>query len=351
MARIFINYRREDSEDFSGRLYGELEKHFGRDHIFMDIDNIPPGARIEDFIRKTLVQVDVVIVIIGKQWLSIEDGYKQRRIDKPDDFVQKEIALAIELKKIIIPVLVKDTKMPEHGQLPKSIKQLPEYKAIRIWHEDFRNVTKKLIKELETQIGNKGNSGKLITFGGSIIVLIFSIMFFHSDTDTGEKLKKDAKKDITIPKEDRDRDRDTEKSDPKISDTKNVDYALNVGDRVLAIWRKNNCFYPATVLKTGTEYFLVQYENIGKETNLGKNELFLMNSSSEFSQNSEVFIYLDNANYELWVPGVITEIKSSKKPQYRVEPFNTQCNTYWDKSHQYVTREKLILKESIGSQQ
>ncbi len=35
MSRIFINYRRQDSEGYVGRLYDHLLKHFLRDDIDM----------------------------------------------------------------------------------------------------------------------------------------------------------------------------------------------------------------------------------------------------------------------------------------------------------------------------
>ncbi len=48
MRRIFINYRRQDSEGYVGRLYDHLVQHFGDDGVFMDVDSIQPGA---DFLR------------------------------------------------------------------------------------------------------------------------------------------------------------------------------------------------------------------------------------------------------------------------------------------------------------
>ena len=51
MSRIFINYRRQDSEGYVGRLYDRLAQHFERDDLFMDVDSIRPGT---DFV-KTLV--------------------------------------------------------------------------------------------------------------------------------------------------------------------------------------------------------------------------------------------------------------------------------------------------------
>jgi hypothetical protein len=37
-TRIFLSYRREDSADVVGRIFDHLERRFGRDCLFLDID-------------------------------------------------------------------------------------------------------------------------------------------------------------------------------------------------------------------------------------------------------------------------------------------------------------------------
>jgi len=42
-GNIFINYRRDDSSGVAGRLHDSLAPKFGRNKLFMDVDNIPVG--------------------------------------------------------------------------------------------------------------------------------------------------------------------------------------------------------------------------------------------------------------------------------------------------------------------
>jgi uncharacterized cupin superfamily protein len=42
-GKAFINYRREDTAPYAGRLYDRLTAHFGEDQVFIDIDQIEPG--------------------------------------------------------------------------------------------------------------------------------------------------------------------------------------------------------------------------------------------------------------------------------------------------------------------
>ena len=52
MSGIFISYRREDSAAYTGRLYDRLSTHFGADQVFMDVDDIPPGADFASHIAR-----------------------------------------------------------------------------------------------------------------------------------------------------------------------------------------------------------------------------------------------------------------------------------------------------------
>ena len=46
--KIFLSYRRDDTQHVAGRLYDRLADHFGQENIFMDVDSIEPGL---DFIE------------------------------------------------------------------------------------------------------------------------------------------------------------------------------------------------------------------------------------------------------------------------------------------------------------
>ena len=43
-GRIFISYRRADSQYATDRIYEKLAAQFGADSVFMDIDDIPLGV-------------------------------------------------------------------------------------------------------------------------------------------------------------------------------------------------------------------------------------------------------------------------------------------------------------------
>jgi len=80
-GKIFINYRREDSIATAGRLADRLTETFGRDNLFMDVDNIPVGINFDEYLKSQVAACDVVLSVIGPNWLNAKDEANQRRLD------------------------------------------------------------------------------------------------------------------------------------------------------------------------------------------------------------------------------------------------------------------------------
>jgi len=144
--RIFISYRRDDSQWAAGRLSDSLEAYFGDGRVFRDIEDIAGGANFGNVIHETLRAADAVVVLIGKDWLSVSDSGGNRRLDDPDDWVAKEIAAALEKGLPVYPVLLEDTPMPRANELPEMLWPLTRYNAVSIsdsrWQADVTRLAK-----------------------------------------------------------------------------------------------------------------------------------------------------------------------------------------------------------------
>ncbi len=81
MSRIFINYRRIDTEGHVGRIYDHLVQHFDAKDIFADIESIKPGQDFLTVIENAVAGCDVFLVIIGAQWGGIADDQGRRCLD------------------------------------------------------------------------------------------------------------------------------------------------------------------------------------------------------------------------------------------------------------------------------
>ncbi|MGI9001794.1 MAG: TIR domain-containing protein [Pseudonocardia sp.] len=132
MGGIFINYRRGDHDDVVLLLGRLLSDYFDPEQIFLDILSIRLGTRFPKVLPERVLDSEVVLVIIHPQWLTSCNTDGSRRIDDEHDWVRRELVLALQARKKIIPILLDNTSMPAREELPKSIQPLVEWQAYRI---------------------------------------------------------------------------------------------------------------------------------------------------------------------------------------------------------------------------
>jgi len=147
---IFISYRREDTRADAGRLCDRLEAQFGDEQVFMDIDDIRPGQNFIDVLHRTLDGCDVMIVLIGQNWLSAQDDSGSRRLDDENDFVRLEVQSALEKGLEIIPVLVNRAQMPSAESLPAALAPFAAHQAMEISDSRFHQDVDRLVTVLES---------------------------------------------------------------------------------------------------------------------------------------------------------------------------------------------------------
>jgi hypothetical protein len=77
-AKIFINYRRDDSAGHAGRVQDRLKSEFAHDLLFLDVDAIPLGVNFVKEIQKAIADCGVLLALIGSDWLEARDTASQR---------------------------------------------------------------------------------------------------------------------------------------------------------------------------------------------------------------------------------------------------------------------------------
>ena len=143
--RILISYRRADTSGYSGRLYDALAAHFGADQVFMDISAIRPGEDFVSAIEREVAACDAMVVMIGRQWLTVADESGRRRLDDPADFVNLEVESGLGREIPVIPVLVQNARMPRADELPGMLRPLSRRNAIELSDERWRHDCQRLI--------------------------------------------------------------------------------------------------------------------------------------------------------------------------------------------------------------
>ena len=121
--RLFICYRRSDSQDVAGRLYDRLSRHFGAEHVFKDVDSVPLGVDFRRFVGDQVGRCDVLLAIIGPGWVGARNA-QGRRLDDPRDLVRIELASALKRDLPVVPILVGNASLPEEEALPGELRPL-----------------------------------------------------------------------------------------------------------------------------------------------------------------------------------------------------------------------------------
>jgi TIR domain-containing protein len=130
--RIFISYRRQDSRGYAGRLQGDLSRRYTNEAVFRDIE-IPPGVDFAEHINGLIDNCNVVLVMIGNDWINARDGDGNRRLDKDTDWVRLEIERALARSHVeVIPVLVDGAKLPPREELPPTLASLRRLNAFEL---------------------------------------------------------------------------------------------------------------------------------------------------------------------------------------------------------------------------
>ena len=140
--RVLINYRREDTSGHALLLADRLRDQFGSDGVEFAAEGVD-GDR--------LARLDgngAFLVLIGPGWTeNLKTAGASRHTE---DFVRREIELALrDLPDAVIPVLI-DASMPAAETLPRSLRGLCRREPAQLRHVSFEPDLTALIGRLES---------------------------------------------------------------------------------------------------------------------------------------------------------------------------------------------------------
>jgi len=153
MPRIFVSYRREDAAGHAGRLFDRLRARFGEESVFMDVSGIEPGVDFVEAIDREVGSCDVLLAVIGREWLGCRDAGGRRRLEDPNDFIRIEVARALARGVRVVPVLVEGATMPPADALPSDLQPLARRHAVELrdtrWDADVEDLIDRLERTLD----------------------------------------------------------------------------------------------------------------------------------------------------------------------------------------------------------
>jgi formylglycine-generating enzyme required for sulfatase activity len=158
-AKVFISYRRDDSRYQARMIHAAFCRTIPRDHVFMDIDSIPPGANFRKILNEWVGQCDLLLALIGPGWMDATDAKTgQRRLDDPRDFVRIEISEALARAIPVVPVLIDGAPLPDSDLLPEDLRGLVDYQAQVVEYRSFDADIEGLIRKLALSRDQKDGS-------------------------------------------------------------------------------------------------------------------------------------------------------------------------------------------------
>jgi hypothetical protein len=155
--RIFLCYRREDSQGFARGIYESLAAKYSPEQVYRDIDSTPPGVRYSTWIESRIDQCHVMIVLIGPAWSTAKDQAGQRRLELPKDWVREEIAVGLRRGIPILPVCVQGARMPSEDELPPSIVDLAGFQSTEVTDSRWDFDIKRLLQAIDNLISSDNN--------------------------------------------------------------------------------------------------------------------------------------------------------------------------------------------------
>jgi len=150
---IFISYRRQDTAGYALGLRRELARALPDAKVFLDVESLDAGMRWRQVICERVAQCDLMLVIIGDEWLVTRAD--EKKIDRKDDPVRFELEAAFSRPGMqLIPILVEDTPMPPVRELPESVRAMCDFSAHAIHDRTYDqdvNALLELLTRLSTQ--------------------------------------------------------------------------------------------------------------------------------------------------------------------------------------------------------
>ncbi|GEM_PF-1583545 len=149
MPRIFICYRRSISYTFIDAIEHELVEIFGNKNVFKDdsqeAHKFTPGATWEKETIARIKWADYVFVVIPLDWeFVVDDKTQQARLWHEKDPVRRELCLAKNYDKNIIPMLINRRAFPTTDSIPEELWFLEKHTAVILQDDEINKLKKRL---------------------------------------------------------------------------------------------------------------------------------------------------------------------------------------------------------------
>ena len=150
VEQVFVSYRRQDTGYITDEICKQLEGEFGDAAIFKDLEAIPLGSDWAAVLERVLARCEVIVVVIGRDWLMRSADGTRRRLHEEGDWVRREVSAGLRRGIPVIPALVRGAPMPRPEDLPADLVTLPKFNGLEIRRgRDFEPDVARLAADIE----------------------------------------------------------------------------------------------------------------------------------------------------------------------------------------------------------
>ncbi|MEA5366579.1 toll/interleukin-1 receptor domain-containing protein [Amycolatopsis sp., V23-08] len=150
MNKVFLCYRSGDDSYAATLLDEKLSDILGRESVFRASRSISPGESYSQAIETALEACETVLVIIGPTWRERMKTSDSPLSSPPEDWVRREIVIALRLNKRIIPILLSRATRLTVEDLPADISEIAYKQYLRFEHRNIELDLKLLAQALHT---------------------------------------------------------------------------------------------------------------------------------------------------------------------------------------------------------
>jgi len=121
-----------------------VQRSFDRDRL----ERAPEAWPRRDVVHERVATCDVMLSLVGKEWLTVTSRSGARRLDEPGDFVRLEIEAALKRKIPVAPVLLHGADMPAPESLPDALRDFAFRNAFELSHTRWESDVEEMLRRL-----------------------------------------------------------------------------------------------------------------------------------------------------------------------------------------------------------
>jgi hypothetical protein len=168
-VKIFISYRRADSQLGAAELHRQLALIGGASaEIFLDLASINPGEPYPERIATRVAECDILLAVIGPDWLDAKGSDGVRRLENDNDYVRLEIASALQRGTRVVPVFLERPPLDEKADLPRDLAGILTLNGASIAQPTFGLDVEKLARKIGLPQGGEATTAGLPQHSASL---------------------------------------------------------------------------------------------------------------------------------------------------------------------------------------